>query len=109
MVEKQVEYCKFYKRCSFSCFSDSLLFFFCCSFGVFGLKDFGLQYNQAFDPDLKISSEGGGSFKLSKSQADFLNSNRVLYSSVLEEKIVLGEGEKSVYGELVGVQQNYRK
>ena len=85
-----------------------------CSFfivlSVFsGLKDFGLQYNRAFDPDLKISSEGGGSFKLSKSQADFLNSNGVLYSSVLEEKIVLGEGEKSVYGELVGVQQNYRE
>ena len=85
-----------------------------CSFfivlSVFsGLKDFGLQYNRAFDPDLKISSEGGGSFKLSKSQVDFLNSNRVLYSSVLEEKIVLGEGEKSVYGELVGVQQNYRE
>ena len=28
-------------------------------------------------------------FKLSKSQADFLNSNEVLYSSVLEEKIVV--------------------
>ena len=85
-----------------------------CSFfivlSVFsGLKDFGLQYNRAFDPDLKISIEGGGSFKLSKSQTDFLNSNGVLYSSVLEEKIVLGEGEKSVYGELVGVQQNYRE
>ena len=83
-----------------------------CSFfivlSVFsGLKDFGLQYNRAFDPDLKISIEGGGSFKLSKSQADFLNSNGVLYSSVLEEKIVLGEGEKSAYGELIGVQQNY--
>ena len=85
----------------------------CCFFIVLsvfsGLKDFGLQYNRAFDPDLKISSEGGGSFKLSKSQADFLNSNEVLFSSVLEEKIVLGEGEKSVYGELIGVQQSYRE
>jgi len=85
-----------------------------CSFfivlSVFsGLKDFGLQYNRAFDPDLKISSETGGSFKLSESQAGFLNSSGVIYSLVLEEKIVLGEGEKSVYGELVGVQQNYRK
>ena len=54
-----------------------------CSFfivlSVFsGLKDFGLQYNRAFDPDLKISNEAGGSFKLSKSQADFLNSSRVI-------------------------------
>jgi lipoprotein-releasing system permease protein len=83
-----------------------------CSFfivlSVFsGLKEFGLQYNRAFDPDLKISIESGGSFKLSKAQADFLNSNGVVYSSVLEEKIVLGEGEKSAYGELIGVQQNY--
>ena len=35
-----------------------------CSFfivlSVFsGLKDFGLQYNRAFDPDLKSQSEGG--------------------------------------------------
>lgn len=85
-----------------------------CSFfivlSVFsGLKDYGLQYNRAFDPDLKISSENGRSFTLSKSQADFLNSNGVLYSSVLEEKIVLSEGEKSAYGELIGVQQNYKE
>ena len=64
-----------------------------CSFfivlSVFsGLKDFGLKYNKAFDPDIKISSSSLSSFVPTESQLNWLSSNNdsFLYSKVLEEK-----------------------
>ena len=86
-----------------------------CSFfivlSVFsGLKDFGLDYNKAFDPDIKISSASLSSFSLTESQLNWLSTNKdsFVYSKTLEEKILLGSDGKNTYGKLVGVDRNFR-
>ena len=86
-----------------------------CSFfivlSVFsGLKDFGLKYNKAFDPDIKISSSSLSSFVPTESQLNWLSSNNdsFLYSKVLEEKVLLGSDGKNTYGKLIGVDKNFR-
>ena len=86
-----------------------------CSFfivlSVFsGLKDFGLDYNKAFDPDIKISSASLSSFSLTESQLNWLSTNKdsFVYSKTLEEKILLSSDGKNTYGKLVGVDRNFR-
>jgi lipoprotein-releasing system permease protein len=86
-----------------------------CSFfivlSVFsGLKDFGLDYNKAFDPDIKISSASLSSFLLTESQLNWLSTNKdsFVYSKTLEEKILLSSDGKNTYGKLVGVDRNFR-
>tara|TARA_B100000780_G_scaffold24812_2_gene15800 strand:- start:1596 stop:2654 length:1059 start_codon:yes stop_codon:yes gene_type:complete len=75
-----------------------------------GLKDFGLNYNKAFDPDIKISSASLSSFSLAESQLNWLSSNKdsFIYSKTLEEKILLSSDGKNTYGKLVGVDKNFR-
>jgi lipoprotein-releasing system permease protein len=86
-----------------------------CSFfivlSVFsGLKDFGLNYNRAFDPDIKITSESLKTFEPTKIQIDWLsaNSDSFIYSKTIEEKVLLSSDGKNSYGRLVGVDQNFR-
>jgi lipoprotein-releasing system permease protein len=86
-----------------------------CSFfivlSVFsGLKDFGLDYNKAFDPDIKISSASLSSFSLTESQLNWLSANKdsFVYSKTLEEKVLLSSDGKNTYGKLVGVDRNFR-
>ncbi len=86
-----------------------------CSFfivlSVFsGLTDFGLNYNKAFDPDIKISSAAFSSFTLTESQLNWLSSKNdsFVYSKTLEEKVLLSSDEKNTYGRLVGVDKNFR-
>ena len=86
-----------------------------CSFFIIlsvfsGLKDFGLNYNKAFDPDIKISSASLSSFSLTESQLNWLSSNKdsFIYSKTLEEKILLSSDGKNTYGKLVGVDKNFR-
>ena len=86
-----------------------------CSFfivlSVFsGLKDFGLNYNRAFDPDIKITSESLRVFEPTKIQTDWLsaNSDSFVYSKTIEEKVLLSSDGKNSYGILVGVYQNFR-
>ena len=86
-----------------------------CSFfivlSVFsGLKGFGLNYNKAFDPDIKISSTSLSSFVLTESQLNWLSSNNdsFVYSKTLEEKVLLSSDGKNTYGKLVGVDKNFR-
>jgi lipoprotein-releasing system permease protein len=86
-----------------------------CSFfivlSVFsGLKDFGLDYNKAFDPDIKISSASLSSFSLTESQLNWLSTNKdsFVYSKTLEEKVLLSSDGKNTYGKLVGVDRNFR-
>ena len=86
-----------------------------CSFfivlSVFsGLKDFELDYNKAFDPDIKISSASLSSFSLTESQLNWLSTNKdsFVYSKTLEEKILLSSDGKNTYGKLVGVDRNFR-
>ena len=62
-----------------------------CSFfivlSVFsGLKDFGLQYNRSFDPDLKVSRASGGFFKLTENHSKQLENSLLIFSTVFEEK-----------------------
>jgi lipoprotein-releasing system permease protein len=87
-----------------------------CSFfivlSVFsGLKDFGLNYNKAFDPDIKISSTSLSAFTLTESQLNWLSSSNdsFIYSKVLEEKVLLSSDGKNTFGNLVGVDKNFRK
>ena len=83
-----------------------------CSFFVVlsvfsGLKDFGLQYNRSFSPDIKISHPSG-SFYLSKKQLHFLENNDFIFTSVLEEKVLLSSEGKIFFGKILGVQESYR-
>ena len=87
-----------------------------CSFfivlSVFsGLKDFGLNYNKAFDPDIKISSTSLSAFTPTESQLNWLSSSNdsFIYSKVLEEKVLLSSDGKNTFGNLVGVDKNFRK
>ena len=86
-----------------------------CSFfivlSVFsGLKDFGLNYNKAFDPDIKISSTSLSSFTPTESQLSWLSSRNdsFAYSKTLEEKVFLSSDGKNTFGKLVGVDKNFR-
>ena len=86
-----------------------------CSFfivlSVFsGLKDFGLDYNKAFYPDIKISSASLSSFSLTEGQLNWLSTNKdsFVYSKTLEEKVLLSSDGKNTYGKLVGVDRNFR-
>ena len=83
-----------------------------CSFFVVlsvfsGLKDFGLQYNRSFSPDIKISNSSG-SFVTSKKQLEFLEKNNFFFTYVYEEKVLLSSKEKIFFGKILGVQEGYR-
>ena len=83
-----------------------------CSFFVVlsvfsGLKDFGLQYNRSFSPDIKISNSPG-SFVASKKQLEFLEKNNFFFTYVYEEKVLLSSKEKVFFGKILGVQEGYR-
>ena len=83
-----------------------------CSFFVVlsvfsGLKDFGLQYNRSFSPDIKISNSSG-SFVASKKQLEFLEKNNFFFTYVYEEKVLLSSKEKVFFGKILGVQEGYR-
>ena len=84
-----------------------------CSFfivlSVFsGLKDFGLQYNRSFDPDLMVSHTSGGFFELTESHLKKLENSLLIFSSVFEEKVLLSSDGKNSFGTIIGVDNNYR-
>ena len=84
-----------------------------CSFfivlSVFsGLKDFGLQYNRSFDPDLMVSHTSGGFFELTESHLKKLENSLLIFSSVFEEKVLLSSDGKNTFGTIIGVDNNYR-
>ena len=84
-----------------------------CSFfivlSVFsGLKDFGLQYNRSFDPDLKVSSASGEFFELTENHSKQLENSLLIFSTVLEEKVLLSSDGKNSFGTIIGVDNNYR-
>ena len=86
-----------------------------CSFfivlSVFsGLKDFGLDYNKAFDPDIKITAQSLKTFKPTSNQIEWLsdNTDSFIYSKIIEEKTLLSSDGKNTYGNLVGVDASFR-
>jgi lipoprotein-releasing system permease protein len=84
-----------------------------CSFfivlSVFsGLKDFGLQYNRSFDPDLMVSHASGGFFELTETHLKKLENSLLIFSSVFEEKVLLSSDGKNTFGTIIGVDNNYR-
>ena len=84
-----------------------------CSFfivlSVFSvLKDFGLQYNRSFDPDLKVSYASGGFFELTENHSEQLENSLLVFSTVLEEKVLLSSDGKNSFGTIIGVDNNYR-
>jgi lipoprotein-releasing system permease protein len=73
-----------------------------------GLKDFGLQYNRSFDPDLKVSYASGGFFELTENHSEQLENSLLVFSTVLEEKVLLSSDGKNSFGTIIGVDNNYR-
>ena len=74
-----------------------------------GLKDFGLNYSKAFDPDIKIVHSKDKHFNLSMLPLAELTKlsgvNRL--SQIIEEKVLLSNENKNSYGFLTGVDEKY--
>ena len=85
-----------------------------CSFfivlSVFsGLKDFGLNYSKAFDPDIKITHNKNKHFNVSKLPLVEITglSGVNSLSQLVEEKVLLNSEDKNSYGVLNGVDKQY--
>ena len=75
-----------------------------------GLKDFSLSFIRTADPDLKITAVKGKSFFWSDSLENALNLDEIQASSrVIEERVFLSFGEKSLVASIKGVDSNYLK
>ena len=85
-----------------------------CSFfivlSVFsGLKDFGLNYSKAFDPDIKITHNKNKHFNVSNLPLVEITglSGVNSLSQLVEEKVLLNSEDKNSYGVLKGVDKQY--
>ena len=85
-----------------------------CSFfivlSVFsGLKDFGLNYSKAFDPDIKITHNKSKHFNVSNLPLVEITglSGVNSLSQLVEEKVLLNSEDKNSYGVLNGVDKQY--
>ena len=85
-----------------------------CSFfivlSVFsGLKDFGLNYSKAFDPDIKITHNKNKHFNVSNLPLVEITglSGVNSLSQFVEEKVLLNSEDKNSYGVLNGVDKQY--
>lgn len=74
-----------------------------------GLKDFGLNYSKAFDPDIKIVHSKDKHFNLSALPlVELTNLSEVnRLSQIIEEKVLLSNENKNSYGFLTGVDEKY--
>ena len=74
-----------------------------------GLKNFGLNYSKAFDPDIKISHAKLKHFDLSTLPLNKLSalSEIITFSKIIEEKVLLANQDKNSYGFLTGVDEKY--
>lgn len=79
--------------------------------GFAGLKDFSLQFSTIVDPDLKILSAKGKSFKITQEELAQLDNleNIASYSKVIEERVILNFDNKNIIANLKGVDENYPK
>lgn len=76
-----------------------------------GLKDFSLSFSDAFDPDIKISTNVGKSFIFSEVQEKELKktSGIAAYSKIIEERVLFVYGDKQLVTEIKGVDANFTK
>ena len=74
-----------------------------------GLKIFGANYSKAFDPDIKISSKTSKHFDFSNSLSEQLKNvpNVVVFSKLIEDKVLVKNLENSEFASLNGVSEQY--
>ena len=74
-----------------------------------GLKIFGANYSKAFDPDIKISSKTSKHFDSSASLSEQLKNvpNVVVFSKLIEDKVLVKNLENSEFASLNGVSEQY--
>lgn len=73
-----------------------------------GLKDFSLSFIRTSDPDLKISSAEGKSFRFEDNIERLLVKDKIeAYTKVIEERVFLSYGEKSHIANIKGVDSNF--
>ena len=79
--------------------------------GFAGLKSFDLSFSNAFDPDMKISSNRGKYFKIDAEKREQLGAIEgiIAFSEEIEERIFLSYKEKNDVAYIKGVDQNYNK
>lgn len=77
--------------------------------GFAGLKDFSLQFSSIVDPDLKILSAKGKSFKITQEDLTQIDSLEGVasYSKVIEERVILNFDSKNLIAKIKGVDENY--
>ena len=74
-----------------------------------GLKIFGANYSKAFDPDIKISSKTSKHFDFANSLSEQLKNvpNVVVFSKLIEDKVLVKNLENSEFASLNGVSEQY--
>ena len=76
-----------------------------------GLKDFGLSFSNAFDPDLRVMPRQGKTITIDSDQIQQLEKAEGIkaFSPILEEKVFLSFKEKNHVAYLKGVGPDYLK
>ncbi len=76
-----------------------------------GLKEFGLSFSTAFDPDLKVVAAKGKTFEANESQLAKLEQLEgvVAYTKIIEERVMLHYKDKNTYAYLNGVDTHFGK
>lgn len=77
--------------------------------GFAGLKDFTLEFTNVIDPDLKAQPATGKSFLFT--EEDMVNLNAldevVLFSKIIEERVIIGSEDKKGLATIKGVDSNF--
>lgn len=75
-----------------------------------GLKEFSLSFTNKFDPDLKVLPASGKYFTLDSVRKNELDNNDdiILYSEVIEERVLLSFKSKNTPAYIKGVDSTYK-
>lgn len=77
--------------------------------GFSGLKEFGLSFSNAYDPDLKVSPASGKVFKFTPEEKNKISTIEGIaaFSEVVEERVLLDFKSKNMPAYIKGVDENY--
>src|SRR5690554_7113970 len=77
--------------------------------GFSGLKEFGLSFSNAYDPDLKVSPAQGKVFSFSGEEKAGLSQIESIaaFSEVVEERVLLSFKSKNMPAYIKGVDENH--